>query len=133
MSVPVIKAICRRIETRMGGGRNAALAAGVSGALWSQYCSGEHPTITIPIHRLLEIAEGDERRAIASLFTGEDEQVTRDLIGETMEASEAMLRVQGTVRLAAADGQITEAEKRRIRAEALEARAQLDDVIQGVG
>lgn len=133
MSVPVIKAICRRIEARMGGGKFAALAAGVSGALWSQYCSGDHPTITIPVHRLLEIAEGDERRAIASLFTGEEDQVTRDLMGETMEASEAMLRVQGTVRLAAADGKITEAEKRRIRAEALEARAQLDDVIQGVG
>lgn len=133
MSVPVIKAICRRIEARMGGGKNAALAAGVSGALWSQYCSGEHPTVTIPVHRLLEIAEGDERRAVAALFSGDDDQVTRDLIGETMEASEAMLRVQGTVRLAAKDGKITETEKRRIRAEALEARAQLDDVIQGVG
>lgn len=132
MSVPVIKAICRRIEARMGGGKNAALAAGVSGGLWSQYCSGEHPTITIPVHRLLEIAEGDERAAIASLFTGEAAQARADLLTDTMEATEAAARVMGTVRLATADGEITENEKRRIRAEALEARAQIEDVIAGV-
>lgn len=133
MGVPVIKAICRRIEARMGGGKNAALAAGVSGGLWSQYCSGEHPTITIPVHRLLEIAEGDERRAIASLFSGDEAQVAADLMGETMEATEAVARVQSMVRLAAKDGVITENEARPIRAAALEARAQIDDVIQGVG
>lgn len=132
MSVPVIKAICRRIEARMGGGKNAALAAGVSGGLWSQYCSGEHPTITIPVHRLLEIAEGDERAAIASLFACEAAQARADLLTDTMEATEAAARVMGTVRLATADGEITENEKRRIRAEALEARAQIEDVIAGV-
>lgn len=131
MSVPVIKAICRRIEARMGGGKLAALAAGVSGGLWSQYCSGEHPTITIPVHRLLEIAEGDERSAVVSLFTGDQGQAATDLLTESMEATEAAARVMSTVRLAAADGVITETEKRRIREQALEARAQIDDVLQG--
>lgn len=37
------------------------------------------------------------------------------------------------VRLAARDGTITEAEARRIRAAALEAKAQMDDVLLGVG
>lgn len=133
MSVPVIKTICRRIEARMGGGKNAALAAGVSGGLWSQYCSEEHPTITIPVHRLLEIAAGDERKAIASLFTGEDEEHAADLLTEASEVTEGAAELQGIVRLAAADGKITPLERRRIREKALQVRADAEDVLRGVG
>lgn len=131
MSVPVIKAICRRIEARMGGGKNAALAAGVSGGLWSQYCSGDHPTITIPVHRLLEIAEGDERRAIASLFTEEGEVEVADLLNEAGEAVEGAAELQKLVRLAAADGVVTPLERRRIREKALQVRSEVDDVLMG--
>lgn len=131
MSVPVIKAICRRIEARMGGGKNAALAAGVSGALWSQYCSGEHPTVTIPVHRLLEIAEGDERRAVAALFSDEGEGQAADLLTEAGEAVESAADLHKMVRLAAADGKVTPLERRRIREQALAVRAEVDDVLMG--
>lgn len=132
MSVPVIKAICRRIEARMGGGKFAALAAGVSGALWSQYCSGDHPTITIPVHRLLEIAEGDERAAIAALFMGEDAQTCADLMGEAAELTEGAAELQKLVREAVADGKVTPLEGRRIREKALQVRSDAEDVLQGV-
>lgn len=131
MSVPVIKAICRRIEARMGGGKNAALAAGVSGGLWSQYCSGEHPTITIPVHRLLEIAEGDERRAVASLFTDEGAEEAADLRHEASEAVEGAAELHKLVRLATQDGAVTPLERRRIREKALEVRSDVDDVLMG--
>lgn len=131
MSVPVIKAICRRIEARMGGGRNAALAAGISGGLWSQYCSDEHPTITIPAHRLLMIAAGDERRAIASLFVDEVEPVCEDLVAEASEVTEGAAALQATVRRASADGVITPRERRDIRDRALAVRAEVDDVLKG--
>lgn len=133
MSVPVIKAICRRIEARMGGGKNAALAAGISGALWSQYCSGEHPTVTIPIHRLLVIAEGDERSAIASLFTTDAAQAAANLMSEAMEATEAVVKVQSMVRLATLDGEVTENEARPLRLAVLDGQKQLDDVLRGLG
>jgi hypothetical protein len=133
MSVPVIKAICRRIEARMGGGRNAALAAGISGGLWSQYCSDEHPTITIPVHRLLEIASGDERRAIAALFAGDEAEACDGsaLLNEGGEAVEVAAELHGLIRRANADGVITPRERREIRAKALEARAEVDDVLKG--
>lgn len=131
MSVPVIKAICRRIEARMGGGKNAALAAGVSGALWSQYCSGEHPTVTIPVHRLLEIAEGDERRAVASLFSDDGAEEAADLLNEAGEMVEGAAELHGLVRKAIADGKVTPLERRRIREKALSVRAEVDDVLMG--
>jgi len=131
MSVPVIKAICRRIESRMGGGRNAALAAGISGGLWSQYCSDEHPTITIPTHRLLDIAAGDERRAIASLFDGGDCESCDDLLTEASEVTEGAAELQAMVRRAAADGVITPRERKQIRAKALAVVADADDVVRG--
>lgn len=132
MSVPVIKAICRRIEARMGSGKNAALAAGVSGGLWSQYVSDEHPTITIPVHRLLEIAAGDERAAIASMFTGEDQAEIADLLTEASQVTEGAAELQGMVRLAASDGKLTQNERRRIRQKALQVRGEADDVLRGV-
>ena len=130
MSVAVIKAICRRIETRMGGNRNAALAAGISGGLWSQYCSDEHPTITIPVHRLLEIAAGDERKAVASLFTGDDAEGSADLLEEASELTEGAAELQGLIRRAVADGSVTRLERRRIREKALAVRAEAEDVIE---
>lgn len=133
MSVPVIKAICRRIEARMGSGKNAALAAGVSGGLWSQYVSDEHPTITIPVHRLLEIAAGDERKAIASLFSGEDAEECADLMKEASELTEGAAELQALVRRAVADGKVTPLERRRIREKTLAVLSDADDVLQGVG
>lgn len=133
MSVPVIKAICRRIEARMGGGKHAALAAGVSGGLWSQYCSDEYPTITVPVHRLLEIASGDERKAIASLFSGEDAEECADLLNEASELTEGAAELQALVRKAVADGKVTPLERRRIREKALSVRGEADDVLHGVG
>lgn len=113
----------------MGGNRNAALAAGISGGLWSQYCSDEHPTITIPVHRLLEIAAGDERKAIASLFTGQPEADAHDLMEEAADLTEGAAELQGLVRRAIADGTVTPLERRRIREKALAVRAEVEDVI----
>ena len=130
MSVPVIKAICRRIEQRMGSGKNAALAANVSGGLWSQYCSDEHPTITIPVHRLLEIAAGDERKAIASLFSDDDGASGLDLLDEASDLTEGAAELQGMVRRAVSDGKVTPLELRRIREKALDVRGEVEDVLQ---
>jgi hypothetical protein len=134
MSVATIKAITKRIRLRYGSTEAAASAAGISPGVWSGYENADKPETTIPIGRLLEMSlTAGERSAIAALFSEPQDISAHDVLNESMEATEAVARVMGTVRLAAADGQITEAEKRRIRAEALEARAQLDDVIQGVG
>lgn len=134
MSVPVIKAICRRIEARMGSGKNAALAAGVSAPVWSTYCSEEHPTITIPIGRLLDIASGDERAAVASLFTCDDQDAPACLRTEAEEATEAAAELQRAIREAKASGKpISELDRRRITKLALSARAEIEDVLQGIG
>ena len=134
MSVATIKAITKRIRLRYGSTEAAATAAGISAGVWSGYENADKPETTIPIGRLLEMSlTADERSAIAALFVEAEERQARNVLTESMEATEAVARVMGTVRLAAADGELTETEKRRIRAEALEARAQLDDVIQGVG
>jgi hypothetical protein len=131
MSAHVIKAICRRIERRMGGGRHAALAAGVSGGLWSQYCSEEHPTITIPVHRLLDIAAGDERRAVAALFGGDDGRACEDILTEASEVTEAAAALQAAVRRAVADGRMSPRERREIRDQALALAGEVDDVLKG--
>lgn len=133
MSVPVIKAICRGIEERMGSGKRAALAAGVSGGLWSQYCSDEHPTITIPVHRLLVVANAEERRSIASLFSGDDAQECADLLDEASELTEGAAELQALVRRAVSDGKVTPLERRRIREKALSVRGDAEDVLHGVG
>lgn len=134
MSVATIKAITKRIRLRYGSTEAAATAAGISPGVWSGYENADKPETTIPIGRLLEMSlTAGERSAIMGLFTEEGDAAARDVLGEAMEATEAAARVMSTVRLAAADGELTETEKRRIRAEALEARAQIDDVIQGVG
>lgn len=134
MSVAVIKAITKRIRVRYGSTEAAAAAAGISPGVWSGYENADHPQTTIPIGRLMEMSlTAAECRAFASLFKVDEAQQAADLQDEAMEATEAVARVQSMVRLAAKDGVITETEARPIRAAALEARAQLDDVIQGVG
>lgn len=134
MTVATVKAITKRIRLRYGSTEAAARAAGVSPGVWSGYENADKPETTIPLGRLLDMSlTGDERSAIAALFADDCSQNSESVLTDAMEATEATARVMGTVRLAAADGKLTEAEKRRIRAEALEARAQLDDVIQGVG
>ena len=134
MSVATIKAITKRIRLRYGSTEAAATAAGISPGVWSGYENADKPETTIPLGRLMEMSlTSDERSAFAALFADDAPTVSESVLNDSMEATEAVTRVMGTVRLAAKDGVLTEAEKRVIRAEALEARAQLDDVIHGVG
>jgi len=112
MSIPVIKAITKRIRLRYGSTEAAATAAGVSPGVWSGYENADKPETTIPLGRLVDMS------------------LTAD---EAAEATEAAARVQSMVRLAARDGQITEAEARPIRQAALEAKAQMHDVLKSVG
>lgn len=134
MTVAVIKAITKRIRLRYGSTEAAARAAGVSPGVWSGYENADKPETTIPLGRLVDMSlTSDERSALCALFTEESDQRAQNILNEAMEATEATARVMSKVRLAAVDGVITETEARGIRAEALEARAQLDDVITGVG
>lgn len=134
MTVAVIKAITKRIRLRYGSTELAATAAGVSPGVWSGYENADKPETTIPVGRLLDMSlTADERKAIAGLFASADDDAVDDIMDEAAEATEAAARVQGMVRLAAKDGRITEAEARPIRAAALEAQAQMDDVLQSVG
>jgi hypothetical protein len=134
VSINTIKAITKRIRLRYGSTEAAARAAGVCASVWSGYESADKPETTIPIGRLAEMSlTMAERSAIVGLFSDGECQESVDVLSDAMEAAEATVKVMGTVRLAAKDGILTETEKRVIRAEALEARAQLDDVIQGVG
>ncbi len=134
MSVPVIKAITKRIRLRYGSTEAAATAAGVSPGVWSGYENADRPETTIPFGRLVDMSLTlDERRAIISLFSVDAEADVQDIVDEAAEATEAAARVQGLVRLAAKDGVITEAEARPIRQAALEAKAQMNDVLQSVG
>lgn len=134
MPVAVIKAITKRIRLRYGSTEAAARAAGVSPGVWSGYENADKPETTIPLGRLVEMSlTSDERSALAALFAEDSDRMVQNILNEAMEATEATARVMTEVRLAAVDGQITETEARRIRAKALEARAQLDDVINGAG
>jgi hypothetical protein len=133
MSVATIKAITKRIRLRYGSTEAAARAANVSPGVWSGYENADKPETTIPMGRLSEMSlSADERSAIVAIFSDADDEVSGNVLNDSMEATEAVTRVMGTVRLASRDGVLTEGEKRTIRAEALEARAQLDDVIAGV-
>lgn len=134
MSVPVIKAITKQIRLRLGSTDAAATAAGVSAGVWSHYENADKGDTTIPLHRLHQMSlTSAERRAIVALFVEEADLAVTDLLDEAGEATEAAASVQSMVRLAAKDGVITETEARRIRAAALNARAQMDDVLMGVG
>lgn len=134
MSIPVIKAITKRIRLRYGSTEAAATAAGVSPGVWSGYENADKPETTIPLGRLSDMSlTSDERRAIMGLFATADDTAIQDIMDEAAEATEAAARVQGMVRLAAKDGVITEAEARPIRQAALEAKEQMNDVLQSVG
>ena len=110
MSVATIKAITKRIRLRYGSTEAVAAAAGISPGVWSNYENADHPQTTIPLGRLLDMSlTAAERRAFASLFAVNEADEAADLMAETMEATEAVCRVQGMVRLAAKDGVITEA------------------------
>lgn len=133
MSVPVIKAICRRIEDRMGSGAKAAAAAGVSGGLWSQYANDDHPTITIPVHRLLALVNDDEASAMITLFRRDRAPAPTCLMTEVSETTEASADLQREAREALADGDLSELEKRRLRQRALNVKEEANDVLKIVG
>lgn len=135
MSVPVIKAITKRIRLRYGSTEAAATAAGVSPGVWSGYENADKPETTIPLGRLIDMSlNGDERRAIASLFAAADDDDVGCLRDEAAEAAEATMNVSRMIRLASRDGKpISEADARPIRAAALEAKAELNDVLRGLG
>ena len=135
MTIPVIKAITKRIRLRYGSTEAAATAAGVSPGVWSGYENADKPETTIPLGRLVDMSlTADERRAIAGLFAAADDDEVTDILDEAAEATEAVANVQRMVRLAAKDGErIKENDARPIRAAVLDAKAELDDVLQGLG
>ena len=130
MNAAVIKALCRRIEDRYGSNRAVAIAAGVQASVWSDYCSDTKPTCTIPFGRLLTVANAEERAAFAELLVGAAEPPPGDLCNEASEVTESGAGLQRTVRLAAADGEVTPREARTILASALQVRSEVDDVIR---
>lgn len=134
MTVLTIKAITKRIRLRFGSTEAAASAAGVSAGVWSHYENADKPETTIPLHRLCMMPlAADERRAIMALFSEGDEVRAEDVLDEAAEATEAVAEVQRMVRLAAKDGELTEAEKRPIRQAVLAAQAELADVSRSIG
>ncbi len=134
MSVPVIKAITKRIRLRTGSTADAANAAGVCASVWSDYENADKPQTTIPLGRLLSMAlTRDERRAFASLFADEAVDACADPMTEAGETVETAAELHKMVRLAAIDGQITEAEARPIRAKTLETIAKAGDVLKALG
>lgn len=135
MSVPTIKAITKKIRLRYKTNEAAAAAAGVSPSVWSGYENADKPEITIPLGRLVEMSlTADERRSIVNLFTEAEDEAVGSIRDEAAEAAEAAVTVSRMVRLAAKDGNtISEADARPIRAAVLEAKAELSDVLQGLG
>ena len=134
MSTAVIKALTKRIRLRIGSNEEAARAAGVSPGVWSHYESADKPETTIPLGRLHQMSlTAAERKEIIDLFTEADDHAVESLMDEASEATEATAALQGLVRLATKDGRITETEARRIRDAAMTAKAQINDVLNGVG
>lgn len=133
MSVPVIKQLCRQIERRLGGGKYAAQLAGVSPGVWSGYVSDEHPDKTIPLGRLLDVANARELSLIADLLTGSAGPSDADLQDEAADLVEGAAALMATIRKAGRDRIYTPAEKRAIRAEAAALLPELQDILQAVG
>lgn len=129
----VVKALCRRIRDRYGSNEKAALAAGVTGGVFSNYCSDEHPDTTIPFHRIGFIANAAEKKAFTTLLLGEEAALAADLLTEACEVGEAGIDLQRAARAAAADGKLSPNERRRLREGALEVQAQAGDVLRLVG
>lgn len=96
----LVKALCRRIEERYGSGKAAAFAANVSAGVWSQYCSDDHPDITISFGRIRQVANASERAAFAALLLDGDEGPPGALATEVAEATEAAALLQGEARRA---------------------------------
>lgn len=133
MSVPVIKAITRRMRLRYGSTANAAMAAGVSPGVFSHYENDDHPDTTIPLHRFLMAANADERLALIEVLKGADSGTPDCPMTEASETTEASADLQRAVREATADGKITPLEARQIVRKAVEVQAQAADVIASVG
>jgi hypothetical protein len=129
MNSLVVKAICRRIEDRYGSNRAVALAAGVSGGVWSNYASDDHPDTTIPFHRLLLIANAAERKAFADLLLGEQDRDPGDLVTETAEVTEAAAELQAAARNV---GRITPFSKRALRQMAVGVQAQAAEAVAAI-
>lgn len=133
MSVATIKALTQRIRKRYGTTEAAAKAAGVSPGVWSGYENADKPETTIPIGRLSEMSlTSDERSVIVGLFTTEADEGEADILDESGEAIEAVAQMHNVVRLASKNGKPGETDRRAIRAAALEARAQVEDVLEAV-
>jgi hypothetical protein len=130
----VIKSICRRIEDRFGSGKAAAMAAGVSAGVWSNYCSDEpqHVDTTIPFHRVFFVANASERAQLAALLVGDGGPAPADILTEAAETTEAAADLQHAVRTAEQDGKLTRLETRVIRAKALAVQAEAGDVIRAL-
>ena len=133
MSVPVIKAITRRIRLRMGSTANAAMAAGVSPGVFSHYENDDHPDTTMPLHRFVMAANAEEREALIEMLKGDGSCSRADLGTEASETIESAVDMGKMIRLATADGVVTETEARPIRAKALETIAQAGDVLKALG
>ena len=132
MSVPVIKAITRRIRMRYGSTANAAQAAGVSAGVWSHYENDDHPDTTIPLHRFLMAADGRERAALVALLQSDMDPEPGCAMTEASETTEASAELQRTVREAMADGKVTTLEARNITRMAMAVKAEATDVIAAV-
>lgn len=132
MSVPVIKAITRKIRERMGGAENAAIAAGLSNkGKWSLYESDNHPETTLPLHRFIQVANAAEKAAIIRLLQTDDDGAPVSLTTEAAETTEAAADLQRTVREAEADGVVTPLERQQIRGKALRVQAEAGHVLNG--
>lgn len=123
-----IKSICRQIEDRIGSGRLAAAAAGVTPGVWSTYCSDAHPDITIPIHRVRFVANDSERAALAALILGDDGPNKVSLRVEACEATEAAADLQRAAR--EAGDTPTPGATREVRDRAARALIELMDVLR---
>lgn len=132
MSVPVIKALTRRIRLRYGSTVEAALAAECSPGLWSHYENDDHPDKTIPIPRFLKVANAAEKRVMIELLSIDLPPEPGCAVTEASEATEAVAALQRTVRLAAVDGDITPNEAREIVRDSMAAKSEIDDVIAAV-
>lgn len=133
MSIATIKSITLRIRKRYGSNEAAARAAGVSPGVWSGYENADRPETTIPLGRLLDMSlTAAERSSIVSLFREPGDEAEVDILDESGEAVEAVAALHNVVRITGKDGDRCETDKRAIRAAALEAKAQVNDVLKAV-
>lgn len=134
MSVPVIKALTKRIRKRLGTSELAAVASGLSNkGAWSLYESENHPDTTLPLHRFIMVANRAERQALIDLLLMEDDDRPDCANTEASETTEAAADLQRAVREALADGKLSPLERKSITEQALTVKASADDVIQAVG